>query len=115
MRCTICTALVPSCYIPVKGSHISEVIDYVVHHCRPEFSPTPLLSLHCQQNLKNLFITHGWQPILLGLPAVFATTRCSVLEALPPCAPSDAVSVHSRLGNSCLPSQRVVPGPLICF
>lgn len=38
-----------------------------------------------------------------------------VLEALPPSAPSDPVSVHSHLSNSHLLSQQVVPGRLICF
>jgi len=115
MRGTIYNALLSSHYIAIKGSHISEVIDYVVHCCGPVFSATPLLSLHYQQNLKNIFRIQGWQPTPLGLPVVFATSRCSVPEDAPPRAPSDVVSAHSHLGCSRLLSQQVVLGPLIHF
>lgn len=53
MKCTICRALFSSHYTAIKGSHNSEVIDYVIHCCRKEFSPASLLSLHYQQNLKS--------------------------------------------------------------
>lgn len=53
MRCTIRSALFSPHYTATEGSHNSEVIDYVTHCCRPELSPTPLLSLHYLQNLKS--------------------------------------------------------------
>lgn len=69
------------CCLHITEQLRQEVTDYTVHCCRPEFSPKPLLSLHYRHNVTGLFIAQGWQLNLLGLPAVFATTRCSVLEA----------------------------------
>lgn len=50
-RGTVCSALLSSHYIPIKGNHISEVIEYVLYCCKLEFSlPSlsyTLFSLHC--------------------------------------------------------------------
>lgn len=81
-RCRICSALFSSHYTAIKGSHNSEVIDcYSLLQTRvlsypSAFTPPP-------PKPEKLLISQGQQPLHLGLPAVFVTTRCSVLKPFP--------------------------------
>lgn len=59
---------------------------------------------------EKLLISQGQQPLHLGLPAVCHNQMFSP-EALPPCAPSDPISVHSHLDNNCSLTQ----APLYAF
>lgn len=118
MRCTICSALLPPHYIAIKESYISEVIDYVVHCCRPEFFPAPLLSLlyHLSSKLQKPFYNSRMIAHFPGAAScvchnqVFCSWSSSSL-----CCIRSIWWIHSHPGSSCLLSHQVVPGLLICF